>query len=58
VKTLCEWSEKDIAKKLGELGALVARPRYVCRHCARAAAKKGALFKPRKLLAVADPQVE
>ena len=49
MKPLCEWSEKDISKKLGELEALVSDPRYICRRCARAAAKKGALCKPKKL---------
>jgi len=49
VKTLCEWSEKDIEKKLDKLAELVGAPRFVCASCARAAAKKGALCKPKRL---------
>ena len=49
MKTLCDWSEKDIAKKLDELAALVAEPRFACRKCARVANKKGALCKAEKL---------
>lgn len=49
MKTLCDWSGKDIAKKIDELAALVAEPTWVCRKCARVAAKKGALCKPTKL---------
>ena len=54
MKTLCEWSEKDVAKRFDELSALVSNPRYLCRHCARASAKKAALCKPKKLATTAD----
>lgn len=56
MKTLCDWSEKDIAKKLDELNAIVSDPRYVCRRCARAAGRKAALCKPKKLPTESDAQ--
>jgi len=49
MKTLCDWTEKDISKKFDELSALVSNPTQVCRHCARAANKKAALCGPKKL---------
>lgn len=54
MKTLCDWSEKDISKKFDDLSELVSNARYVCRHCARAANKKAALCEPKKLAAPAE----
>lgn len=49
MKSLCEWSKKELEKERGELMALVARPTHVCRDCGRAASDKQALCKPLKI---------
>ena len=49
MKTLCDWSEKELEKKGEAFAELVREPRWYCRKCARVASKKGALCKPVKL---------
>ena len=51
MKSLCEWSKKDLEKYRAALMALVATPSHVCRSCGRAAADKDALCKPLKIKA-------
>lgn len=48
-KTLCDWSKKDLRERFDELSDLVAKPRYACLKCGRAAAKKIVLCKPKAL---------
>ncbi len=49
MKTLCEWTKKELEKDRKELFELVAKPTHVCRSCGRAAADKDALCKPLKI---------
>ncbi len=49
MKTLCEWSKRDLEKERDELMALVAKPTHVCKSCGRAASDKQALCKPLKI---------
>jgi hypothetical protein len=51
-KTLCDWSEKDIEKKAAKLAELLLSPRFLCRRCARAAARSKVLCKPARLESV------
>jgi len=46
MKTLCDLDKKEIEKNLPEIMAMVNRPGYVCRKCARAANKKEHICKP------------
>ena len=49
LKTLCDWSRKDIAKRADLLAGIVAAPTFVCAKCARSANTKKALCSPKKL---------
>jgi hypothetical protein len=48
-RTLCDWSKKEIRAEFDQLVELVAAPAFVCRKCARAAARESALCKPTRL---------
>lgn len=45
-KRLCKLSRHDIADSLGQINALVADAKYVCRSCARASQDRSRLCKP------------
>ena len=49
VKPLCKWDKDEIKDKLKDLKKIVARPRFLCRKCARAANKEEYLCKPEPL---------
>ena len=48
-KKLCQWDKAGIESDLAQLAALVGKPRYVCKKCARAARSKKSLCKPVRL---------
>lgn len=48
-KPLCDWTKKDLRERFNELSELVAKPRYACLKCGRAAARKALLCKPKTL---------
>ena len=45
-KRLCKLHHRDITANLGTIHTLVRVPRFLCRSCARVAAKKSCLCKP------------
>ncbi|MFO7654319.1 MAG: hypothetical protein R6X25_10920 [Candidatus Krumholzibacteriia bacterium] len=45
-KELCNWKPARIEKDLDKVRKIVARPRFVCLKCARAAADRKHLCKP------------
>ena len=49
MKTLCDWSSTELEKKAEAFAELVREPAWYCRKCARVAAKKCALCKPKQL---------
>jgi hypothetical protein len=49
-KTLCKWDRDEIEKDLEELRKIVFDPRFVCRRCGRAVAKKKSVCKPISLV--------
>jgi len=49
MKTLCDYSRKDIDKDLSKILTLVRTPKYICIKCARAAKERDALCKPIKI---------
>ncbi len=46
---LCEWSREELREHFGHLQKIVARPKYVCTKCGRAASAKKWLCKAKKL---------
>lgn len=48
-KTLCDWSKRDLRKHADELLALVDKPNFFCRKCARVANTPKVLCKPCRL---------
>lgn len=48
-KTLCDWKKSEIIADWEELRFIVREPKYACQSCARSAAKKKYLCKPRHL---------
>ena len=48
-KTLCKWKQDEIEKNFDALRDMVANPKYVCRRCGRAVAKKKWVCKPAPL---------
>lgn len=50
-KTLCCLDRDQIKDNLEEIAEIVAKPKYICRKCARVAGKKKYLCKPMKLKA-------
>ena len=49
VKQLCDWSKKDFRERFDELALAVAKPKYACTKCGRAARTKALLCKPKSL---------
>ena len=45
-KTLCKWDRDEIERDLKELRKIVGSPKFVCRRCGRAVAKKKFVCKP------------
>ncbi|MDN3679596.1 hypothetical protein QWZ04_04535 [Vibrio tapetis subsp. quintayensis] len=45
-RRLCKLNRHDIASNLGDIHALIASPKYMCRSCSRAASDKNHLCKP------------
>lgn len=43
---LCKWKKKDLENDFGDLLTIVAKPKYVCKRCARAARARKFLCKP------------
>lgn len=54
MKSLCQLKSKEIEKNLRDVMKEVAKPRYVCEKCARAAREKKLLCKPVKIVRSAD----
>lgn len=50
MKKLCDFKPKEIEKKFDEFCELVARPKYVCTHCGRAASSEKRLCDPKALV--------
>jgi len=48
-KELCEWSLVELRDHFAKLGKVVAKPKYACTHCGRAARAKKWLCQPKKL---------
>ncbi len=48
-KELCEWSQNELRDHFEKLRKIVAKPKFTCTHCGRAARAKKWLCKPRKL---------
>lgn len=48
-KTFCDFSKKDIEKYDQDIRKLLGEPKYFCKKCLRASAKKNYLCKPEKL---------
>ncbi len=48
-KQLCKWDGKDIRKNFKKFADMVRKPKYVCKKCGRAAAKKIWLHDPAAL---------
>lgn len=46
---LCKWPKERFQKDLEELKEAVAKPKFVCIKCGRAARKKGYLCDPVKI---------
>jgi hypothetical protein len=49
-KTLCKWTQEDIAKRLDEVSEIVGNPKFLCRKCGRAVAQKESVCKPANFL--------
>ncbi len=49
---LCKLSRHDISASLPDIQRIVAKPKYLCRSCARSSADKHRLCKPQALNAV------
>jgi hypothetical protein len=49
MKTLCDYSKKDIEKQHKRIAALIKDPKYICEKCARSANDKKALCKATKI---------
>jgi hypothetical protein len=49
MKTLCDLDKKEIEKQLPAIMALVNRPAYICKKCARAANQKELVCKPARI---------
>ena len=47
--TLCDLSKSQIRDRLDEIAALVDRPAFICRKCARVANTKDILCKPKRI---------
>lgn len=50
MKSLCQLKSKEIEKNLHEIMKEIAKPKYVCERCARAAREKKHLCKPVKIV--------
>ena len=48
-KHLCKWDKEEIKDNLEKIKGIVAKPRFVCRKCGRAAKDKDFLCKPEEL---------
>ena len=48
-RALCKLSQKAIKENIAEIAEAVAKPRYLCKECARASRKKKHLCEPVKL---------
>lgn len=49
MKTLCDLDKKEIEKQLPAIMALVNRPAYICKKCARAANQKELVCKAARI---------
>lgn len=49
MKTLCDYSKKDIEKNHKKIAALVSDPKFLCEKCARAVNDKRYICKPVKI---------
>ena len=48
-KYLCDWKKDEIKENLNRLKEIVAKPRYICLKCGRAAKDSAYLHKPVEL---------
>ncbi|THB70868.1 MAG: hypothetical protein D6B28_08375 [Gammaproteobacteria bacterium] len=48
-KKICNYKQKEIEKKIDQLTTIVAKPKYICKKCARVACNKNLLCKPEKI---------
>ena len=48
-KHLCKWDKEEIKDNLEKIKKIVAKPRFVCRKCGRAAKDSDFLCKPEEL---------
>jgi len=48
-KTLCCLERDKIEDNIEDIAEIIAKPKYICRKCARVASKKKFLCKPMKL---------
>lgn len=48
-KRLCKWKKGEYEDAFDALSAVVAKPKFACRRCGRAAVAKKWLCKPAKL---------
>ena len=47
--TLCKLDKQDMEDSMDDIVSLVAKPKYMCRKCARVAIKKKYLCEPIKI---------
>ena len=47
-KPICKWDKEEIKDNLDELKRIVAKPKFICRKCGRAAKDDDYLCKPER----------
>ena len=45
-KSFCKWDKSDIKKNINAIYDLTAKPKYVCKNCARVSKLKANVCKP------------